>query len=92
MDDIILNNGDLVIEDGDFKVGDATKQNQQLLLLSQKGEWKQSPLTGVGIADWLKGEKQGGLKAEIKQQFKADGMTVKKIELVNGSVNIDANY
>jgi len=91
--DILLDEtNDLRIENGDFVTGDATKQNQKLLLLSQKGEWKQHPLTGVGIADWLKGEKQGGLKAEIKQQFKADGMTVNEIEVNGSTVKIDANY
>lgn len=92
MKDILLEDNDLIIEDGDFKVADATRQNQQLIIVSHKGEWKQHPLTGVGISDWLKGEKNGGLKAEIKQQFKADGMKVHKIDLTNNTIRIDANY
>jgi hypothetical protein len=93
MQDILINSsGDLVIENGDFKVADPTSQNQQLIIASQKGEWKQNPLTGVGIADWLKGEKQGGLKAEIKQQLKGDGMKVNKIEINQHTISIDAIY
>ena len=92
MKDIALNYNNLVIENGDFKLTDPTQQNQRQIIVSQKGEWKQHPLTGVGIADWLKGEKQGGLKAEIKQQLKADGMTVNKIEVNNQTLSIDASY
>ena len=90
--DIILEDNDLLIEDGDFVVRDATKQNQALLLMSQKGEWKQNPTVGVGIGDWLKGEKQGGLKAEIKKQFGDDGMKILKVLIENNTISIDANY
>ena len=91
--DILLSDaGELLMVDGDFVTGDATKQNQKLLLVSQKGEWKESPLTGVGINNWLKDENQGGLKAEIKQQFKADGMKINSL-IVNGeTIKIDATY
>lgn len=93
MNDFILNSDyEMIIENGDFKVGDATAQNQKLIMLAQKGEVKQTPLTGVGIADWLKGEKQSGLKSEIRQQLKADGMNVKKIDINNNTINIDAAY
>lgn len=91
-DILLADDGELAIVDGDFVIGDSTKQNQKLLLISQKGEWKQSPLTGVGIDNWLKDETQGGLKAEIKQQFKADGMTINSL-IVNGqTITIDATY
>lgn len=94
INDILLNaNMDIEITDGDFKVGDATGQSMKMLLVSQKGEWKQNPDVGVGVADYLKGERPGGLKAEIKRQLKADGATIKNIRVFdNGTINIDASY
>jgi hypothetical protein len=92
-DVLIDNNMDLAIADGDFALGDATGQHMQMLIASHPGEWKQHPYAGVGIADYLKGENPGGLKAEIKRQLKADGMNVKSVKVAaNGSVNIDASY
>jgi len=93
MNDIILDNeNDLMISGGDFVVTDSLKQNQKMLLITSKGEWKQHPLTGVGAYDFLKSENYGALHNEIKSQFKADGITVNKITIKNNSITIDAGY
>jgi hypothetical protein len=47
--DILLDdNNDLRIENGDFVVGDSTKQHQKLLLMLSKGDTRQFALDGVG--------------------------------------------
>lgn len=80
--DILLDEDfDVMAENGDFKIADATLQNQQLLLLTGKGEWKQSPVTGVGLADYLLDDAPvDELHQEIQKQFALDGMKVNKIE------------
>jgi len=80
--DILLDeNFDVIAENGDFKMGDATLQNQQLLLLTGKGEWKQSPVVGIGLAEYLLDDAPvDELHQEIQKQFSLDGMKVKKIE------------
>ncbi len=93
MTDLLLHGFDLQVVDGDFAIGNPTAQNIELLLISQKSEWKQHPQVGVGLADWLKGETPAGLKAEIKRQLKADGMKINTVKVLrDGALHIDATY
>jgi len=91
--DILLDGDfDLQIADGDFVVGDATLQHQQLLILIEKGELREFPTRGVGIKSWLLDDRAGDLNGAIKREFEADGMTVNSVRQVNGEIKVDANY
>lgn len=86
-------NFDLLIKTGDFIVGESTAQHQRLLLLAEKGEWRQYPKTGVGIGSFLDDDEPGDLFSEIRKQFDADGMTVNSVRIFeDGKMNIDAKY
>ncbi len=91
--DILLDdNNDLLVGSGDFGVGDASAQSQRLLLLLNKGELKQSPLTGVGITSYIDDEDAAGLMRSIRTEFVKDGIRVKKIDFTNGKITTDAEY
>lgn len=92
--DILLDDdNDLLIEDGDFVIGESTKHHQKHLLLAQKGEYKQSPKVGIGISDFLEDDDFSGIDVEIQKQFELDGQKVNSIEVFNdGKVIIDAGY
>lgn len=92
--DVLIDNTtfDLVYSDGDFALGDATSQNQLLLLITNPGNILQHPGVGVGLQSWINAETTGGLKAEIKRQFRADGMEVQSIKLEGSKITINANY
>jgi hypothetical protein len=93
MEDFVIDDSfRLVFTNGDFAIGESTLQNQQLLLLSNKGDWRESPEMGVGILTFLKDEDDGQLLPEIKQQFEKDGMTVKSITQTADGFIIDAPY
>lgn len=92
MKDILLEEGDLLFLHHDLVVDESTLQHQQLLLITQPGEWKTSPLAGVGLTDWLNDERNGDLVTEVRRQFKSDGMTVSEIEYADGKLKIDADY
>ena len=92
MKDILLEEGDLLFDRHDLVVGESTLQHQQLLLITHPGEWKLSPLVGVGLADWLNDERNGDLVTEVRRQFKSDGMTVNAISYADGKLKIDAEY
>lgn len=93
MNDILLNTDlDLDFVNGDLVIGDATKQNQQLLVISSKGDWKENPTIGVGAAGYLKDEDEAGLMAEIKTQFEKDGMKVSAIKVSNENIEVSASY
>ncbi|MDD2282709.1 MAG: hypothetical protein PHD92_04890 [Eubacteriales bacterium] len=76
-DILLTDDGDLMIELGDFVLEDTSAQNQRLLLQLQKGEVKQHPTAGVGIANFLLDDASvHEIHAEIQEQFEADGMKV----------------
>lgn len=90
----IIFDGDLVIENGDFLVAESDGQHIEHILRADRGQFRQSPLVGVGLQkqDNASPNRQK-LKQEIKLQLRADGFTVKKLELSDGDVlgiDIDA--
>lgn len=92
MKDLMLEEGDLFFSRKDLVIGESTSQHQQLLLLTYPGEWKNNPLMGVGLADWLNEERTGNLMTEVRRQFKGDGMEVKSISYDQGKLKVDAAY
>lgn len=93
MEDLLLdNNQELDIQNGDFVIGESTLQHQDLLLMTNKGEWKENPTIAVGVLGFLKDEDESGLLAEIKTQFEKDGMRVNTLAAEEGKLNIDAHY
>jgi phosphoheptose isomerase len=93
MTDILLDEDyDLKITNGDLVTGTSDLQQQQLLLQTFKGEWKEKPTMAVGAAGFLKDADAQGLAAEIKQEFERDGMTINGIEVTTDKINVDAIY
>lgn len=81
-------NGELVTTD------DATEQNQKLILLTNKGEWKEHPKVGVGIIDFILGDGDvDDLQKEIQEQMEMDGMTVNRLDIEKDfTLNLEAIY
>lgn len=91
--DIILDEDfDLLFQSGDLVMGESTQQHQELLLLTAKGEIREFPTRGVHLRSWLQDDIGGDLNGAIKREFETDGMTVKSIRVVQGKVNVKANY
>lgn len=83
---------DLSIENGDFVIGESTNQQQKIMLLADKNEFKENPTVGVGIETYLDDESPADMHREIRLQFSKDGMKVKSIKTIEGKINIDAPY
>jgi hypothetical protein len=91
----ILLNDDLSIkvENRSLVIGDTTGQNQKILILANKGEFKSRPMRGVGSSLFLENSRPDDLAREIRTEFIADGMTVNKIKIgKNLDIEIDAYY
>lgn len=69
--------GDLLIDPvtGDIVIGLSDEQHFRDLLLSQKGDFKEYPLAGVGLINYNKSNGKAQLDKEIRLQLKADGAT-----------------
>ena len=92
IDYLLDENNDLLIVNGDFVRGDATLQNQKLLLYAAPGAYKQYPTVGVDVMNFLKDDNQADMLRSIRQQFTTDGMKVNQLVYQNGKFYIDAPY
>lgn len=87
--DILLdNNEELVIQDGDFKIGPSDLQHVYHIIRIPKGAWKQFPLTGVGEARFLNAPLGASLRRDIQLQLQADGYRLKSIGLKNNALDV----
>lgn len=86
-------NKEIQILAGDLVLGESTRQHQELILISEKGEWRESPLTGVAIRTELQNETTGAeLLTRIKKEFERDGMSVLQIKAKGQSITTEAIY
>lgn len=95
MIDVLLDDEmDLAIEGGDFVLADIEDQNQQLILIASQGSFRESPLTGVNVARYIKtGFTQAQidtLKQKIRLQLQYDGY-VRSIVKINSFEDIQIN-
>ena len=93
MNDFLIDStGDLLIQDGDLVIGFSDDQQQEILLVADKGSFKENPQVGVGLQSYLESEDSADLLAEIRRQFTADGMVIDSLKDSNGQFPINAHY
>lgn len=94
MKDILIDDGnDLRLSEGDFEVVYSDNQQQKAILTTEKGEWKEHPEVGVGIAQMLADDLYTEMLIEIKKQLEYDGMQIRDVALQeNGKLFIDGAY
>ena len=97
MEDFKLNSKlDLEIKNGDFSIGDTDQQNIELILLSHKGAFKEYPILGAGITDYLKSPEiisRLRLENEINNQLEYDNFNVKDLDVNDlQNIHIDGTY
>ncbi len=86
---------DLSILSGDLDVGYSDEQHIEDILTASKGEYKQSPLVGVSIADYLMSPMASTniakLEREILLQLESDGATEITVKM-GTELKIQASY
>lgn len=73
-------------------LGHILPQNQALILGLHKGELKDNPAIGCGIADMLLDHDPLRWRHVIREQMELDGQQVSKIEITTTGIMIDAHY
>ncbi|SNA83426.1 conserved hypothetical protein [Flavobacterium psychrophilum] len=87
--DILLDtNFDLLIENGDFVIGDSDQQHVNCVFLAHQGEYKEFPKIGFGASNYLKKSKATKEKFiyDLTKQLKYDGYT--EAEITNDFENL----
>lgn len=86
--------GDLLVRDGDFVIGESDVQHVHDTLIAYPGWWKENPQDGVGIQDYSKatGAEQE-LARKVKLELEADGYSVNRPQVlfVDGKLTINPN-
>lgn len=77
---------------GGLVVGDILAQNQALIINAHKGEFKESPIVGVGISDMLLDHDALAWRTEIREQLEIDGQTVDDVKITTSEITVDAHY
>lgn len=91
--DLLLDaDGDLLIDKGDFVVGDSDARHVEDIIESFPGEWKQFPSMGVGIMTFLKSENGKAAVALIQSQLQADGYSINAIDVKNDNGNLIVDF
>jgi hypothetical protein len=77
-------NNDLIIENGDFFIGQTDDQNIEAILLAEKGQFYEFPLLGYGITRRLSSpfDRLTERKA-IRESLKRDNYNVKVLNIVS---------
>jgi len=96
--DILLNaDGDLDCAYGDFVPGVSDQQHVEDILASNKGDYKQTPLVGVGIINYLHGPLSGvrreRMRADMLLQLESDGVIKPLVNVAaNGEITVNGKY
>ena len=75
-----------------LQVGDTLRQNQALILALNKGELKERPSVGCGIADMLMDHDPLYWRTLIREQLEMDRQRVNSIRITPKGIEIDATY
>jgi hypothetical protein len=85
------NSNGLIIQG--LMLGDITNQNQELIVIAEKGDFKEIPKKGVAISNYLDDEVPDSLLRAVRTELSLEGMNVKKVGLnSHNELVIDAEY
>ena len=77
---------------GDFRVGDASNNIIKYIVVSHIGNWKEFPLLGVGIIDYLNSNVTADeIESKIKTALSADIFKNPVVDASNFPSTIDIN-
>ena len=93
MDIKLDSTGDLDVSTGDFTIVESTAVHAEALIVDAPGDYKENPMVGVGVWNFIDDDGFGSLTQEIVKQFTRDGMKVVNVSVNNaGVINSDAYY
>ncbi len=90
MNDLRINeNGDLLIQNGDFVIGDARADITERILIAYPGEFKEKPLLGCNITAQINGAPSPFWRGNTMSQLRAEGMNVKRMDITDTGVEVE---
>lgn len=93
--DILLDDdNELIIKDGDIMIGDSRYQHVKHLLEAEKGYFKFSPQSGVGMTNLLNDEfAPEEILRLVRFEVERDGFKIEKLLFSNeGKIELEGDY
>ena len=81
-------NGQILFSGHDFALGKISAQTAQAIMEAQPGEFKGSPLLGVGIAKYLKSPKNQSLKNIIRDNMRLGLIDIASVDFDRENIKI----
>lgn len=86
--DIHLLSNDLDFTGGDFVISDSDLQHQEDIISESIGAYKEYPVLGVGIINYLNSSgSESILRRNIQIHLESDGYSIKEISFSKNSIN-----
>ena len=79
---------DIELDNGTMATGETQVQEEYLVLATQRGEWKEHPLVGAGVADMAGDEDMLYWNRETTESLARVGIKIKGVGLSNGALKI----
>lgn len=93
MRDILIEQGDLFFDRGDFAAGDGTEQAIASVIELQKGELRYAPLLGAGIRREILNEASDvAIKQEVQKNLEIDGFNVVSVRISSDGLRVEGYY
>lgn len=91
MNGIVMNTeGRLVVKNGTLQIGNTDEQNMEAAIVSHKGEFKDYPLVGADIENYLKTTgRELEMLRQVKIQLGLVGYPNAKVKMENGMLKIE---
>ncbi|WP_338813660.1 hypothetical protein V9L05_20010 [Bernardetia sp. Wsw4-3y2] len=83
------NTHESIIFNGDFDIGDSENQEIETICFSQKGDFREYPLCGVGLRQSQNAPLNEDFKREIRLQLERDKIFPKKISITDNNLKIE---
>lgn len=81
--------GDLSFKNGKLQFGNTKDQNAQLILATNKGNWKEDPLLGANLTSLIASKSgMSRMKQSIKTALGRDGIETRSIAFKDGLINL----
>lgn len=90
--DVLLQDYDIVVDNGDIAIDKSDYQHVENLLATHPGHWRQWPILGVGIDKYLNGIIDKTIERTIKVMVEYDGANKAQVKLNSKGIEILAKY
>lgn len=90
MNDFLIVDGDLAVENGDFRIGDGRLDLVERIAVANKGEFKMSPQSGCGLITVLGGNTSSGnaFKVALIEDLQRNGIEYDSLEMTEEGFQI----